>query len=96
MNSFGRRAVLAAAYEWKREREMELRLRLEIEAVLLRSLRTELAELRQLEGAELAHRFASETPADLARTMRGKRTWLEGLKWLWIGQRHPPNMAKAA
>lgn len=93
MKLFRSRPVLATAYEWKRERERQIQMQIEIEAAVLRSLRTDLAELRQLEGAGLAARFVCETPEDLARTMQGQRTWLEEMKALWIGHKHPEKRA---
>jgi hypothetical protein len=96
MNPFRKREVLVAAYEWKQERVAELQMRIEIEAALLHSLRTELAELRQFEGADLAARFAYEAPVKVARTMHGKRTWFEELKALWVCHKHPELEEKAA
>lgn len=96
MSFFRRREVQAAAYEWKQERETELKLRIKIEAALLRDLRTQLATLHQLEGEQLTLRFLCETPEEMERTMRGKRTWLEGIKTLWCWSKHPEHTAKAA
>lgn len=62
-----------AAEEWRREREAQLRAEIQIEESLLRCARTELAELRSLEGEELVYRFLAEPPAEVAQTMQPKR-----------------------
>lgn len=62
-----------AAEEWRRERESALRAEIQIEESILHALRSELAELRSLEGEELVYRFLAESPAEVAQTMQPKR-----------------------
>ncbi len=69
---------------------------IEIERRLLALLHEQKTRLERLQGSDLAARFLSATPEEVERTMRGKRTWLEEVKWLWIGHRHPENTRKAA
>jgi hypothetical protein len=81
---FADRRTLAAAYEWRREREVILCARIRIDNSILRSLRTELAELRQLEGQRLAARYLWESPAELEETMRARREFHEELRSLGV------------
>jgi hypothetical protein len=81
---FADRRTLAAAYEWRRECEAILLARIHIDCSMVQSLRTELAELRQLEGQELAARYLWESPAELERTLRGKREFLDELRSLGL------------
>ena len=74
---FLQRKLLAAAYDWQRETEAQLKARIYIEETILKSMRTELADLRKLQGSELAARFGCETPAAVAKTMSSKEEWTD-------------------
>lgn len=54
-----------AARRWKREKLAQLSARIRIEESILRSLRTEHAELVELHGHKLTARFGWESEADL-------------------------------
>lgn len=77
MKLWRKRTFLAAAYGWRREVEAELQASIQIEERLLHSLRSELAELRQLDGVELCARFGWETPAEVEAAMRENREWAD-------------------
>ena len=48
------------AVRWQRERVAQLRAEIRIQQSLLRSLRTELAEMKNLSGKELLYRFGAQ------------------------------------
>lgn len=54
-----------SALKWKRAKLAQLAAQIRIEEAILRSLRTERAELTQLNGGRLRARFGSESPAEL-------------------------------
>jgi hypothetical protein len=54
-----------SAVKWKRAKLAQLCAQIRIEEAILRSLRTERAELVQLNGPMLRARFGWESPADL-------------------------------
>ena len=48
------------AVRWQRERVAQLRAEIRIQQSLFRSLRTELAEMKNLSGKELLYRFGAQ------------------------------------
>ena len=78
-----RRQFQSAAYAWKRECESELVARIKIAEAILSADRQELAELRLLEGEQLARRYGCYSPAEVDQTMALQREFIENLGWVW-------------
>jgi hypothetical protein len=72
------------ALKWKRAKLAELSAQIRIEEAILRSLRTECAELFQLNGEKLRARFGWESPAELEFLYRDDVRFLREIEDLFI------------
>src|SRR5579875_2122359 len=74
------RKMAVEAEEWRREKEGQLKAAIAIHDALLRDARTELAELRKLQGDRLTARYGAEKPAEVASVMADRRQFLDRLR----------------
>jgi hypothetical protein len=88
MNPFANRKLLADAYAWKRQKEQNLLDEIRIEQGMLRALRTELANLRKLEGKSLAIHYGWQSPEDVERDMLPAKQFVKTLEDLFIESMH--------
>lgn len=73
-----------AARRWKRAKLAQLSARIRIEELILRSLRTERAELVELNGRPLTARFGWESAADLEFLYRDDMRFRREIEDLFI------------
>jgi hypothetical protein len=78
------RQEIAAAYGWKYDEEARLIDEIRREEIILRTARTQLARLRQMEGRNLALYYDSLAPAEVEKPMRSKREFSEEIEGLII------------
>ena len=77
-------AQLRLAEEWKAEKLAALTAQIRIQQCLLRSLRTESAQLRATHGRDLVIRFSWETPEEVERVLQPKRKFMQRLEDLFV------------
>jgi hypothetical protein len=78
------RREIASAYAWKHNEEARLIDEIRREEIILRTTRTQLARIRQIEGRNLALYYDSLDPEDIEKSMRSKREFLEEIEGLII------------
>jgi hypothetical protein len=82
------RRFLADAYVWKRERVGQLQAECQILETLLRATREDMAEVRSLEGEQLALAYGWMAPGEVEEAMREKREYQRTIESTWLAGEH--------